>query len=187
MDIVNKNPQIYIIAGKARHGKNAVADIIKEHYQANGKKAIDIAYAYYIKQYAQKVSDWDGNEDTKPRSLLQAIGTDIIRKQIDYDFFANRMLQDITIYSYFVDAIIISDARYPDEIDTPKGAHPTAISIHVEKPDVVSDLSTTQQQHLSETGLDNYASYDYSIINDGDLNMLKEKVIKIIKEVTNGY
>ena len=65
----------------------------------------------YIKFYAEKYFGWDGNDETKPRELLQMLGTEIIRKQIDPKFHVNRLIQDIKVLSYFYDVFIISDVR----------------------------------------------------------------------------
>ena len=78
MQYINKNPKIFILSGKAKSGKNYVADIISDYY----KNSIQISYAYYLKQYVKKISNWDGLEETKPRDLLQSIGIDLI-KNID--------------------------------------------------------------------------------------------------------
>ena len=52
---------------------------MKELYQ---EKMISLQYGSYIKEYAKKISNWDGNEETKPRELLQQLGTNIIRKNM---------------------------------------------------------------------------------------------------------
>ena len=79
--------KIYVISGKARHGKDTVALDIKEIYEDKGLKVINLAYGSYIKEYAKKISNWNGSEESKPRELLQELGTDVIRKKIDNDFF----------------------------------------------------------------------------------------------------
>ena len=106
-----KKPIIFVIYGKARSGKNTITDYIKEYYNNKNMKVIDLIYAESIKNYAQKILNWDGSEETKPREFLQQLGTEIIRNKIDNNFFINRMLQDIEVYSYFYDVIIIADAR----------------------------------------------------------------------------
>ena len=57
---INRNPKIFILSGKAKSGKNYVADIISDYY----KDSIQISYAYYLKQYVKKISNWDGREET---------------------------------------------------------------------------------------------------------------------------
>ena len=47
-----REPLIIILSGKAKSGKNIVADIINEHY----KNSIQVAYAYYIKDYLKRMN-----------------------------------------------------------------------------------------------------------------------------------
>lgn len=176
-----KNPKIIIIAGKARAGKDTVATFIKE--KMNNKKIINLQYSFYIKEYAKKISNWDGSEENKPRELLQKIGTDIVRNKIDKHFFIKKIIDDIKVYSYFFDVITISDARYKDEIDIIKEIYDNAISIGIVRPNFESGLSSTEKMHATEIDLDNYENYDYKIINDGSLLDLEQKVEQILEEV----
>lgn len=181
MKIESKNPIIYIISGKARHGKSTTADIIHEYCESHNLKHIDLAYAMYIKEYAKKISNWDGNEETKPRALLQQLGTDIIRVKLGDEFFIKKMIDDIGVYSYFFDVITISDARFPKEIDLIKEHFPNVKTIHVVRPNFENDLTSEQRNHPTETALDNYTNYDYEVINDAGLDELKQKVINIME------
>ncbi|MDD4718728.1 MAG: alanine--tRNA ligase [Bacilli bacterium] len=182
MNIKNTQPKIYIISGKARNGKDTVANIIKTISEENKLKHLNLQYSTYLKQYAQKISDWDGNDETKPRDLLQYLGTDLIRKEIDFLFFVNRMCEDIKVYSKFFDVITISDTRYKVEIDIPKEKFENVFSISVVRPNLESTLTNSQKQHLSEIDLDDYDKYDHVIINDSDLKELENKVRKIIEK-----
>ena len=100
MEFEKRNPKIFIITGKANSGKDTTAEFINNYVKLKGLKAVNLQFSYYIKMYAKEISGWDGNEDNKPRSLLQTLGTDIIRKQIDEMLFINRIIQDIMVYSY---------------------------------------------------------------------------------------
>ena len=73
--------KIFVICGKARHGKDTTALAIKKAY--GDKKVINLSYGSYIKEFAKNISDWDGQEETKPRVLLQHLGTEVIRNNID--------------------------------------------------------------------------------------------------------
>lgn len=173
--------KIFVIAGKARHGKDTVAGYIKDYY-AN-KKVINLAYGSYIKEYAKKISDWDGSDETKPRELLQELGTEIIRQKIDKDFFVKRICEDILVYSYYFDIITISDARFPDEIERPKSKFENVISIKVVRDGYDTVLSKKEQKHLTEVALDEYNNYDYVIHNDGTLDDLKNKVFDLVRRI----
>lgn len=179
--------KIYVISGKARHGKDTVALDIKEIYEDKGLKVINLAYGSYIKEYAKKISNWNGDEETKPRELLQELGTEVIRQKIDKDFFVKRICEDILVYSYYFDIITISDARFPDEIEWPKSRFENVISIKVVRDGYDTVLSKKEQKHLTEVALDEYNNYDYVIHNDGTLDDLKDKVLEVVRKVEHEY
>ena len=87
MNLEEKNPFIFIISGKARHGKDTVASMIRNAYEKIGLNTINLQYSTPIKEYAKKISNWDGSDETKPRELLQLLGTELIRQKIDFLFF----------------------------------------------------------------------------------------------------
>lgn len=176
-----KTPIIFIIYGKARSGKSTITEYIKEYFNNKSLKSIDLMYAESIKNYAKKIINWDGKEETKPRDFLQQLGTEIIRNNIDNNFFINRMLQDIEVYSYFYDVIIISDARLKEEIEIPYNKYEKVIRIKIERNS--SDLTDKQKQHITETALNSYDKYEYKIINNGTLEELKNKINNILDEV----
>ena len=165
MQYINKNPKIFILSGKAKSGKNYVADIISDYY----KNSIQISYAYYLKQYVKKITNWDGEEATKPRDLLQSLGIDLIKK-IDKELLIRRVMEDIKVYSYFFDVIIVTDARLKEEIDIPKKLF-KCTTIRINGKD--NDLTLEQKNHITETDLDDY-KFDYVI------NNTKDEVLKIL-------
>lgn len=181
MEYRNRQPKIYLVAGKARHGKDTVCNDIETYYL--DKKVIRLQYSNYIKQYAKQISNWDGLEETKPRELLQQLGTNLIRNQIDELFFVRRMCEDIQVYSYFYDVILISDVRLEIEITALQAKFPNVYAIHVIRPNYDSGLTNEQQHHKTEIGLDHFEQYDYTIINDDTLESLSKKVKKLVKEV----
>lgn len=179
MQYINKNPKIFVLSGKAQSGKNLIADVIEEFHK--NKKCIQLSYAYYLKQYVKKITDWDGKEETKPRDLLQSFGIDLIKK-IDSQLLIRRVMEDIKVYSYFFDVIIVTDARLIEEVEIPKELF-NCVTIRLNRDN--NNLTVEQKSHITETNLDNYDKFDYIInnnIND-DVDDLKNEVIKILKEV----
>ncbi len=174
-----KLKKIYIISGKARSGKNTVAKIIKNIYNEKNQKTINISYGYYVKEYAKAVSNWDGSEKTKPRSLLQELGTSI-RTNIDNLFFIKRIIDDIKVYSNFFDIITISDARLIKELELPKKYFDSVTTIRVNKDNFDNGLTETEQEHETEIQLDNYDKFDYNLINNGNIEDLEKNIRKII-------
>jgi len=178
MEFIKKNPKKYILTGKAQSGKNVVAQIIKEYYEKQNKKTVILAYAKYLKDYAKEIINWDGKEETKPRELLQQLGVELIKNKIDENLLINRIKEDIEIYSYFFDVIIISDARFISEIENIKDKNTTVINIK----GLENNLSEKQKQHITETALNNYNQYDYIIENNKTIEELKKQINKIMEE-----
>ena len=185
MEVKNRKPLIYLISGKARHGKDTTADMIKNYYEAVDKKVITLQYSSYIKEYAKKISNWDGREETKPRELLQQLGTEVIRRNIDSLFFVDAIIKDIKVYSFFFDVIVVSDIRTPEEIDYPKNTFENSYSINVRRTNFEDGLTEEQRKHYTEIALDNYDKFDYIIMNDGSVEDLKNKVGKILEGITH--
>lgn len=171
MEFKLKDTKIIILSGKAGSGKSSVASIIKKY-----KKCIILSYASYIKEIAKNVLSWDGSEENKPRDFLQQFG-DVI-KNINSNLLINRMIEDIKMYSYFYDLIVISDARFINEIENIKTNFKNVYSINIYGRD--NNLTSNQKKHITETALDNYDKYDYKLKND--LN-IEKNIINILEEI----
>lgn len=104
----NKLKKIFIVSGKARHGKDTTCSFIKELCEEKGLKVINLAYGNYIKEYVKKITDWDGSEETKEsvRSILQLVGTEIVRDNIDEDFFVKRLCDDTRYILIFMISLL---------------------------------------------------------------------------------
>ncbi|MBQ6284809.1 MAG: hypothetical protein IJK67_00655 [Bacilli bacterium] len=174
-----KNPTIYLVGGKARHGKDTFSNYLKEAYEESGKKVIITQLSKYIKYYAREMTGWDLSEENKPRELLQLLGTNIIREQLKKDdLFINRTKDDIEIFSYFYDAIIVSDVRFKKEIDDLRKYFPNLIAVRVFRPNFDNGLTPEQKMHKTEIDLDDYDKFDIEVINT-TLEDLKEKARNI--------
>lgn len=174
--------KIYLIGGKARNGKDTLASFMKEELEQTGKKPCIMHLGNYIKHYAKDYFGWDGNDETKPRSLLQQLGTDIIRGKLNKQyFFINRLLEDIEVLSYFFDSFIVADLRLPLEFEEIKKQYPDSIRIHIKRINHESELSDKEKSHITEVALDEYDSYDYKIVNE-TLEKLALDAKRIVKE-----
>lgn len=171
---------IYLISGKARTGKDTVASIIKKNCVEKNLRHINLQFSFYIKQYAMKITDWDGTEETKPREFLQMLGTEIIRNQIDSDLFIRRVDEDVKVYSKFFDIITISDVRLINEIEYFRKNYDSMISIHMIRDE---EKTNEHSNHQTEEELNSYNKFDYVIDNNGSLEELENKVDDILKRI----
>ncbi len=175
MDIRDGKTTIYLISGKARHGKDTFSGYLKDAYEKDGKKVLVTQLSKYIKYYARELTGWNLTEEDKPRGLLQTLGTDIIREKLGMeDLFIKRMIDDIKIFSCFYDAIIISDVRLKLEMDELKKAYPDAIGVNVFRPDFDNGLTEEQKKHKTEVDLDDYDKFDLRIVNTTLENLEKD-------------
>ena len=175
------NPIIFVIAGKARAGKDTTGDYIVNYLTKIGYKPIKLAYARYLKMFIKDYFNWDGKEETKPRELLQELGTEVIRKKMNKpNFLVNRTCEDIEVLSNYFNAFIISDAREESEITIPKNKFNKVISIKINRDTNI--LTEKQKNHYTEVALDQFNDYDYIIENNGTFEELEKKVIDIVKE-----
>lgn len=181
MEFIKKNPKIYILTGKAQSGKNETANIIKEYFEHKNKKVIITSYAKYLKDYAKEITNWNGEENTKPRELLQQLGVELIKNNIDKKMLIKRMKEDIKVYEYFFDIIIISDARFASEIEDIKKQSKNVTVIKIEGKE--NNLTKEQKQHITEKALDNYNKYDYIIENKTTKENLRKQIENIMEEI----
>ena len=174
--------KIIFIGGKANSGKDTAAEYIDEYYRSRGLDVVNIQISYYMKMYAKEIAKWDGDNETKPRQLLQDLGTELIRKQIDEYFFIKRIIQDIDVYSRYFDIITISDGRLPEEFAAVKLAYPETVTVHVTRPGYSSKLSKDQKAHVTESLVDEI-EYDLDLVNDGTLDEFQTKCIDLVREI----
>lgn len=171
--------KIIILGGKARQGKDTICEYIQDYYK--DLKCLYLPNNYYMRDYAKRISGWNGEDATKPRELINDLA-DLGRKK-DEQFYLKRTLEDIDIFSYYFDIILISDARFAFEMTIPKEKFDNVYTIMVTRPNYDSDISEKAKQHNSEFGFVGFKDYDYDIINDGDLNDLRDKTYKVLDKI----
>lgn len=167
-------PIVITIAGKARHGKDTAAEWLKSMLEVFGRRVLILHYADYVKYIASKYFGWDGEKDEKGRTLLQYIGTDLVRAK-DKNFWVDTVARLINVLSDEYDYFLIPDTRFPNEVDyfTSDDYHST--SVRVTRLNFESELTPEQQQHPSEIALDNY-EFDYELQSESGVDNLKREV-----------
>lgn len=166
-----------------RTGKDTFAQILKEELEKQNKSVLITHFADEVKFVCKNFFSWNGEKDEEGRKLLQYVGTDYFRNQVDQDYWVNRMVENIkAIQNYpFIhyDYIIISDTRFPNEIEKFKTDYKDiscGFPYQLTTIRMVRELSLTSETttHSSETALDGYR-FDYIIINNDSIEDLYEK------------
>ena len=146
--------KILLISGKSNHGKDTVAKLMKEALEADGFSVLITHYADLLKHICRQFFEWDGNKDEIGRHILQYVGTDIIRKQKP-DFWVDFIISILNLFPNEWDYVLIPDVRFGNEIECMKSAGFDVTHIRVVRQNFTSPLTEEQQQHPSETALDN--------------------------------
>lgn len=162
MDI-KKFPLIIPVSGKAEHGKDEFGKTLKNRI---GEKACILHYGSYVKHVCTTVYGWNGIKDETGRTLLQYVGTDLVRKR-NKNFWVKTITDLIEVLKHEFDYFIIPDTRFVNEIEYPKEAGYNVVSVRVVRPLHVSRLTEEQLNHESETALDDYQFDEKFFIAEG--------------------
>lgn len=178
--------KLYLISGKIKSGKDTVGNLIIDCYKKHNLKACIIPMSGPLRTYAKDYFGWDGKEETKPRELLQQLGTEVIRKKLGKEnFLINRIIDDIEILSLYYDVIIITGIRRVEEISALKNKFEYSINIHLIRDDVLNtNLTIKEKEHYTEHALDNYHNYDY-LIKNKTIEEIKNIISNIIEKEVN--
>lgn len=173
--------KVICISGKAQHGKDTVAACLVESLRAKGKKVLLTHYADLLKYICRTYFDWNGEKDEIGRTILQKVGTEGVRSK-DPNFWVNFIVKILQFFPNEWDYVVIPDTRFPNEIEVLRENNIDTILVRVERPGFISPLTVEQQNHPSETSLDDY-KYDYVIHNDGTTADLHIKINNFYQQI----
>jgi hypothetical protein len=190
---------IYGICGQAFSGKDTFAKMLAEELnKLQHPSYVLMAYAGELKMRVQKDFDlsydqlWgDKKEHTDlryakkgqgyssnpgdywtPREIMQAYGE--FYRSIDYDFWVKNLFRVIEDKEY--KNVIITDCRHLNEVDAVKKHGGLLIKIIREGKDTPHGAT-----HISETALDNFTGYDFTIVNNFELKDLKISTQELVQ------
>ena len=176
--------KVIAISGKAQHGKDTVAALLKSQLESTGSSVLVTHYADLVKYVCTNFFNWNGVKDEYGRSLLQKVGTDIVRKKCP-DYWVNFVVQMLTFFDGEWDYVLIPDCRFPNEIDCMKKAGLDTVHVRVVRSNFVSTLTSEQQLHPSETALD-HCKPDKYIFNNGAIDDLQDAITSFVCDL-HGY
>ena len=179
--------KIILVSAKARNGKDTVAELAKQELELKGERVLICHYADLLKYICKTFFDWDGVKDDKGRTILQHVGTDVIRIKNhapDYwvDFIANLLWMFYDEWDY----ILIPDTRFPNELERmiDNFSKERIVSLRINRPNFNSGMTQEQLNHSSECALDDY-KFDYYIENNGTLEDLQLKVKDLLDNINS--
>lgn len=169
------------ISGKAQNGKDTSAEIFKNELIIRGHSVLVIHQADLLKYICKAFFNWNGEKDEAGRTLLQQVGTNVIRK-VEPDFWVDFIAKVTGFFKDTWDYIIVPDTRFPNELEKLKANDANIFHVRVIREGFKSPLTEEQQRHPSETALDGIES-DFTLINDKGIDDLYGGVVSILDAI----
>lgn len=181
------NNDIVALGGLFASGKDVIADVLVEDYGF-----VKIGMSDILREALVILNPWVqtpggdfvragsaiqtlGYEAAKEipeiRSLLQTLGTDVVRNLIDNDAWVVAILKRIHSYGPSGTPIVITGIRYPNEVRAMHSVN--AKMVWVDRPDYIRPATATG--HTSENSVSE-DDFDITIVNDSDLEALEATV-----------
>jgi len=167
------------IGGKAEHGKDTFATILKQKLEEkNNNYVLILHFADHLKYICKQYFGWDGNKDAVGREKLQHIGTNIVRERSP-DFWVTGIRNFIEVFKFDFDYFLLPDFRFPNEYRNLIYHGLPVITVKINRYNFENSLTIEQRNHPSETALNNF-EFDYVVNVDEGLDKVKIEVDKFI-------
>lgn len=173
--------KVVLISGKARHGKDTFAEMVRQKLVAKGHRVLVTHYADLLKYVCKTFFGWNGEKDEAGRQILQYVGTDIIREK-EPDFWVDFIVRVLKLFPDEWDYVLIPDTRFPNEIDKMRDAGFDVTYLRIIRPEFDNGLTGEQKSHKSETALDHIKA-DIYLINAGTLEELENNAGFFVDDV----
>ena len=169
-------------------GKDSIATRL---YNTHG--FVVIRFADALKEAASIIFGWDResleNLEFKmtvdkfwgetPRTLLQRMGTEAMRDNVDKQIWVKALERRILDCGFT--KVVIPDMRFKNEVKAIKGWG--GYTVKVTRPHFVVPGLKRHSKHKSEKELDAYRGWNYKIVNDTDLLNLWTKTDVMLYEI----
>lgn len=146
-------PKIIGIAGRKRHGKDTLADVLMEEFRAKQFACAKIGFAYALKEeVAEAVGcsvDYIEQHKDNFRLILQGWGTDF-RRNLHGELYWIEQFHRQVAYKSFLPYIIVPDVRFRNEAACIKELGGTLIRV------VRTNIPDDHDKHISENDLDGF-------------------------------
>lgn len=179
--------KIIMISGKSGSGKDQLGLFLKEQLEREHKRVLTIHFGDLVKFFLSKYYKWDGNKDINGRTMLQRLGTDMIRKKFPH-YWGNAVSQFIAATAIDWDYVLIPDWRFLNELSAIERYNKNVITVRINRLNedgtyqISPQLTAEQAQHISECELDT-CYFDWLVDNSGTLDELQESATILLKEI----
>ena len=178
----NTHWDIKKFAGKLKEVATMLTGIPIQRFEDQEFKKTELGSEWNYQHYREDKGS-NANHRMTVRDFLQKLGTDAMRFGLHQDVWVNALYADYNPITYsdrggweYPDWII-TDMRFDNEVQA--GKKRDGISIRVTNP----NIPVVEEEHISETLLDNYTGFDFHIENTGNCKELYQEVDKLCKQI----
>ncbi|MFW6272626.1 MAG: hypothetical protein ACOC2U_02460 [bacterium] len=167
----------YVLGSIAQEIKNKIGIYVDNRtYMMNRDSVENVEKS--IDKLIIKDENWFEDKTDITRNILQLYGTEIFRKRVDDDWWVNKVKKECEESDS--DIIIVTDCRFPNEIEKMFSNEYKTITIRIER-----SINTEEHisQHDSEKALDDFTSWDYIVKNDGTIEDLNKSSVTIVEYI----
>lgn len=176
--------KVICISGHAQHGKDTAASIMQRMLWGFGRRVLVIHNADLLKFMCKQCFKWNGEKDENGRTLLQRVGTDVVRAQRP-NYWVEFIADILEMFPDEWDYVLIPDCRFPNEIEVLRQRSFDVTHVSIVRENYDNGLTDAQRNHPSETALDNTPP-DVVIPNNGTIVDLTGEILNFIYPMENG-
>ncbi len=171
-------PRIIGLSGKARHGKNTIAELAAYPFWAGSEVEVhEVGFADGVKDEARQSYGWSGEKDVRGRTLLQRIGMN--RRREDPEYWVKRLGKKLVASPARGHVYFVTDVRFENEAKWVKDIGGLMWRVNRRNEDgspFDNGLTPEQALHPSETALDDYKGFNITFDNALDIELLRQQV-----------
>jgi len=170
--------KIIIISGKQFSGKDTVANTLKNVLE--NFTLIPLAEAIKIEFGEKKNLTLNEIERNKPLYRAEIIELGNQKRTKDADYWIKKVLST-------PGDIIVSDVRLRHELEIFKKLDAVTIRVEAKRDERAKRGKLVKEDDPTEIDLDDATGWDYVIQNNGTLEALEKKVLKIAKQISKNF
>lgn len=155
-------------SGKMKSGKDFAAKYLKDMCPEYNFKIMALADS--IKELALNEFGVTKDNHPKGREILQYIGTELGRNLVDEDIWIKRLLAKIDSN----DNVLVTDVRFPNEVEALQKAGFNIVRIEADRIQRKKRGKLINQDHPSETALNDYFFTTTIFNNDTELQFQRD-------------
>lgn len=170
------------LSGLKRSGKDTIGNYLIQNYACKR-----YAFADEVKRLAKELFPEEFVQNDKPVDLLQWLGNTM--RQRNPDVWINKLSTKILLTKDPVPNIVVTDVRYPNEVQALKNLGFTIVKVQVPvevsiERSKATEVNFTEELLLHESeqlAQSNEQYYDYVIENTGTIEELYSKVEEMVE------